>query len=176
MKAKMAQAPTSSALAVPPPEPPKPWDDVALQRLWLATQRREWRTLALVGASKAVDTLHLAQLFAKLAWWWSGQPSCTFDLRDLSLRLVQYHQREVAAQSETGARVFIALGSTLANPTAVPMARSADAVLLVVDLGEAKFKDAQQTIDQVGRDRFLGAIVVRPPDPRRPASETRGRR
>lgn len=173
---KTAPADTSADLVHAPPGPPNRWDDAALHKLWLATQRREWRTLALLGTTKSVDTLQLVQLFAKVAWWSSGEPSCIFDLRDLSLRLLQYHQREVSAQAETGARVFIALGSPFENPTAIPMARSADAVLLVIDLGKSKFKDAQQTIKEVGHERFLGALILRQPDLKRPGVEPRGRR
>ncbi len=55
----------------------------------------------------------------------------------------------------------IALRSILENPTAVPMARSADAVLLCVGLGTTDIKTAEQTIAEIGRDRVIGAIVVR---------------
>jgi hypothetical protein len=155
---------TSTALVHQPDqgEPGRLWEDVALQKVWLASQKRKWRTLALLGATKSVDTMRLAEIFAKLAWSFTGQPSCVFDLRDLTPRLVEYHQREIAAQVEGGARVFIALRSTVDNPTAIPLARAADGVLLAIDLGEARFKIADQIVAEVGRDRILGALVLRP--------------
>jgi hypothetical protein len=153
--------PASDPLALRVPNAPGVWDDMRLQKLWLATQRREWRSLAVVAASKHLDTLWVAELLAKLAWWYRGQPSCVFDLRDLRLRLVEYHEREVTAQVELGQCVVISLRSVFENPTTVPMARSADAVVLCVGLGKTAFKAAEKTLEEVGRDRVIGSIVLR---------------
>jgi hypothetical protein len=158
---KSDPAPPSDPLALRPSGAPSAWDDMKLQKLWLATQRRGWRSLAVVSAGKQIDTLWVAELLAKLAWWYRGQPSCVFDLRDLRLRLVEYHEREVAAQVELGQCVVIALRSVFENPTTVPMARSADAVVLCVGLGKTDFKAAEQTLAEVGRERVIGSIVVK---------------
>jgi hypothetical protein len=147
------------------------WDDVRLQKLWLSTQQREWRSLAVIGAGKEIDTLWLAELIAKLAWSYRGTPSCVFDFRDMSLRLADHHEQNVAAQVRDGQTVTIALRSIFENPTAVPMARAADAVLLCVGLGTTDLKVAEQTISEIGRDRIIGSIVVR-----RPRSEDSWRR
>jgi hypothetical protein len=161
VNAKSDPVPPSDPLALRVPGLPGTWDDMLLQKLWLATQRRSWRSLAIVAAGKRIDTLWVAELVAKLAWWYRGQPSCVFDLRDLRLRLVEYHEREVTAQVELGQCVVIALRSVFENPTTVPMARSADAVILCVALGKTDLKAAEQTMAEVGRDRVLGSIVVR---------------
>jgi len=161
MSAKSDPAPSTSALTHQPAASPNLWDDVRLQRLWLSAQRRPWRSLALIAASRSIDTLWVAELFAKLAWWYRGQPSCVSDLRDLSLRLVEYYEQRVTAQVEEGQSVLISLRSMHENPTAIPMARWADGVLLCVGLGKTAVKEAEQTIAEVGRDRVLGAIVVR---------------
>jgi hypothetical protein len=137
------------------------WDDLPLQKLWLATQRREWRSLAVVAASSGVDTLPIAELLAQAAWAYRGQPSCVFDLRDLSLRLAGHQMHEVRAQIEAGASALIALRATSENPTAVPVARQADAVILCIGMGETRLKSAERTINEVGRERVLGSIVVR---------------
>jgi len=151
----------STALALPPPGKTHVWEDVRLQKLWLATQRREWRSLAVLAASSGVDTIQIAELLAHVAWAYRGQPSCVFDLRDLGLRLADYQMREVQAQVEAGSRVMIALRSTSENPTAVPIARQADAVVLCIGMGETRFKSAERTIAEVGRDRVLGSIIIR---------------
>jgi hypothetical protein len=134
--------------------------DGRLHKLWLAMQRRAWSSLAVVAASRSVDTLEIAELFAKLAWWYGGQASCVFDLRDLSFRLVEYHQREVHAQAAAGSCVVMALRPMGDNPTTIPMAHSADAVVLCVDLGKAHLKAVAQTLSAVGRGRVLGSIVL----------------
>ena len=150
-----------TALAPRSQSRPHVWDDVPLQKLWLATQRREWRSLAVLAASSGVDTLPIAELLAHAAWAYRGQPSCVFDLRDLGLRLAAYQMREVKAQIEAGASVLIALRSTSENPTAVAVARQADAVVLCIGMGETRFRSAERTIADVGRNHVLGSIVVR---------------
>jgi hypothetical protein len=135
-------------------------DDVRMQHLWLGLERRPWRSLAIVSASKGVATLAAAHSLAKIAWWYTGAPTCVFDMRDLSLRLLEHQLRDMASQLHGGERVFIALRSTSENPTAVPLAQAADAAVLCVELGKTDMKAAQRTLDAVGRQKFLGTLLV----------------
>lgn len=152
----------STALAPRPTGAPAQWDDVKLQKLWLATQKREWRSLAIVAGSKDVSTLEVADMLAKIAWWYRGQPTCVVDLRDLSMRLVEHQLQEIASQTTHGERVIIALRSVSENPTVIAVAGLADAVVLCVELGKTSMKQASQTIDEIGKARFLGTIVIDP--------------
>jgi hypothetical protein len=154
-----ARPATTEALIVPPKAGPLT-DDPKTQQLWIALQRRPWRSLAVVSASKGVGTLKVANDLAKIAWWYSGQPTCVFDMRDLSLRLLEHQLREMGAQLKGGERVFIALRSSAENPTAVPLARAADAAVLCVQLGTTDFRSAERTLDAVGRTKFIGTILV----------------
>jgi hypothetical protein len=153
--------PTSTALAQVTPQATNVWEDRRLQKLWLATQRREWHSLAIVGADKGVDTLPLAEMLAHIAWAYRGQPSCVFDLRDLGLRLADYQAREIGAQVAAGVRVIVSLRSPAENPTAIAIARHADAVVLCVETGKTRLKVAERTIAELGRERVLGTIVLR---------------
>jgi hypothetical protein len=152
---------TSTTLAVVAPAVPNVWEDARLQKLWLATQRREWRSLAVIGASEGVETLKVGEMLAQIAWAYRGQPSCVFDLRDLGLRLADYQMREVQNQVEAGVRALLALRSTSENPTAIPLARLADAVVVCIDLAKTRFDAVERTIDEIGRDRVIGSIIVR---------------
>ena len=162
---KSEPAPVDTAI-VRASGPVRPWDDVHFQKLWLATQRREWRSIALLGTGKFVDTLPIAELLAGLAWSYRGQRSSMFDLRDLSLRLVEYHVREVKSQVDDGAYAIIALRSVFENPTAAPIAKSADAIIICVRLGATEFKAIEQTVAEVGNERVLGSIVLRDRTPK----------
>jgi hypothetical protein len=163
-------------LALREPAPAHVLDDVRLQKLWLATQRKKWRSLAVISGSKSVDTLIVAETLAKIAWWYRGEPSCVFDLRDLSLRLVDYQVNDFQAQAEAGSFVVIALKSIFENPTAVPIAQSADAVVICLGLGRSSFEDAEKTIAEIGRERVMGSIVLRPPKKRDKAGERKNGR
>ncbi len=154
-------APSTALAALRPPDAPQLWDDVRLQKLWLGVEKREWRSLAVLGASPSVETIHIAELLAQLAWRYRGQPSGVCDLRDLSMRLIDYQVQEMHDQLSAGTRLVVALRSMFDNPTAIPMAKQTDAVLLCIALGETNFKAAEETIAAVGRDRVLGSIVLR---------------
>jgi hypothetical protein len=163
---------TPNVSTPPPPHPdsslikhesarPNALDDLNSQLLWLATQRRPWRTLAVVGGSEGVPTMEVANMLSRLAWWYRGQPSSVADFRDLSLRLVEYQLGDLALQLERGAgSVMIALRSMTENPTVVPVARAVDAVILCVQLGATDIKSSRKTVEAIGRDRFLGTIVI----------------
>ena len=162
-----AERDNRTALAVRPPGTPPVVDDVQLQQLWVAIQRRPWNSLAILAAGKGVSTIEFANVLAKVAWFYRGQPTCVFDLRDLSLRLVEHELQEIAIQVEQGELVFVALRSLDENPTARPIARAADAAILCVKLGETRMTAAERAIAEIGRERFLGSVVLAPPKRRR---------
>jgi hypothetical protein len=143
-------APTKEALVLPQKVAPLA-DDPKTQQLWIALQQRSWRSLAVVAASKGIGTLKVANDLAKIAWWYTGQPTCVFDMRDLSLRLLDHQLRDMGGQLKGGERVFIALRSSGENPTAVPLARAADLAVLCVRLGATDAKSAEKTLEAVGR-------------------------
>jgi hypothetical protein len=139
-------------------------DDLASQLLWLATQQRPWRSLAVVGASEGVPTLEVANMLAKLAWWYRGQPSSVADFRDLTLRLVDHQLRDVTEQlANDPVTIVVAVRSLFENPTVVPVATATDAAVLCVHMGQTKIAAARRTVEIIGRDKFLGTIVMRDP-------------
>jgi hypothetical protein len=153
---------SEALVAVPANALPNVWDDLRLQKLWLAMERRTWRSVAILGASKGVQTIQLAELIAQLAWRYRGQPSSVCDLRDLSMRLIDYQVEEMRIQVQSGTRLVVALQSIFENPTAAPIAKQSDAVVLCIALGDTHLKSAEETIAAVGRERVLGSIVLRP--------------
>jgi hypothetical protein len=150
-----------SKLTIRRPDTPNVWDDVRLQNLWLGIERREWRSLAVVGTTRSVATLEIAELLAQLAWRYRGQPSGVCDLRDLTMRLIEVGVQEMRTQMEAGTRLVVALRSIFENPAAAAVAKEADAVLLCVALGETSLKAAEETIAAVGRERVLGCVILR---------------
>jgi hypothetical protein len=135
-------------------------DEVSLQTLWLSLARRSWRSLAVLGASKDTPTLAAANSLAQIAWWYTGQPSCVFDMRDVSLRVLDHQVRAMSAQLRGGERIFVALRSLPENAATAPLAMAADGVVLCVEMGKSEIRSAAHAIASIGRDRFLGAILV----------------
>jgi hypothetical protein len=159
---KSDPGPSTALATVAPRDVVSVWDDVRLQKLWLGVDTRDWRSLAVLGGSRALETLEVAGLIAQLAWRYRGQPSSVFDLRDLSMRLLDYEMQEMRAQIDGGMRLVVPLRSIFENPTAGPIAKQTDAVLLCLALGETNFKSAEETLAAIGRERVIGTIVLRP--------------
>jgi hypothetical protein len=145
--------------------------DVRLERLWLAAQQKSWRSIAVVSSGPDVPTIEVAHTLARVAWWYAGDPTAVVDLRFLSLRLLNYQIEDIRRQIGSGDRLFVAVRSPSENPTAVPVARSVDAVILCVALGVTVVSAARKTIDAVGRERFLGTVLVQPQRQRQGVSE-----
>jgi len=156
----------STALALAPAQ--RIDADVGLQHLWLALRRRTWRSLAIVAAGPGMPTLEVANNLAKICWLYTGQPSGVVDLRDVSMRLLEHQLSALTAHAAEEERVFLALRAIDENATAIPIAMSADAAVLCVELGKTEIKTAKKTIAAIGQDRFLGTIVVKPDGSPRP--------
>jgi len=136
------------------------WNDPDWQRIWLAIQSKDWRSLAIVPGSQGLSTLGVAQALVDVGWQHRGLPIGLADLRNVTLPYIDSVIDEVRGHIYSGERVLIALRSPFENPATVPIAQSADGALLCVRLGQTKISGAEKVLEQVGKGRFLGSIVV----------------
>ncbi len=154
------------------PEPPEPEiaapislreragetaDAVAWEKIWLATQRRPWRSLAVIPAGPGAFTLGVARALADVGSRHLGLPVRVTDATGVTLSRLEASLSELRAR-----RGIVALGPVLERPASLALARAADAVVLCLVLGESAISGAQQTIDEVGRERFLGSVLLKP--------------
>jgi hypothetical protein len=136
--------------------------DPALERIWLAAQSLEWRSLALVPASDGVSVIEVAHTFSMLGLRDRGESIGVADLRavpctDLRgpIEIVRWHIRR-------GERVILALTSCFHSIATIPLGRAADCAILCVELGRTRIAEATETVGQIGRERFIGTLLVRP--------------
>jgi hypothetical protein len=159
---------SGSAAGVPHPPAglPGAWDEPELQKIWLSMQAQEWRSLALVPASRKVAVIELARAFSAAGLRQRGESIGVADLRDVSLPNVRGHIEVVRWHINRGERVIIALRSCFENAATIPIVRVADCAILCVALGATLVAEASATIEQAGRDRFMGTVIVPPSAPR----------
>ena len=145
-----------------------PDQEVDLQNLWLALEKKKtWRVLAVVPATKQIASLDIASAIAEVAWQYRGEPTVVLDLREITMRLVDYHRKEIDEHVKKGENVIVALASIDKNPTTIALAKNADTSVLVVRLGETSMKSAVKTVEEIGHDKFAGTIIARPKAPAR---------
>lgn len=135
--------------------------DPVWQRLWLRCQQHDWQSLAFIGSSRRDPdgVLEIAHGMARLASE-LGQEITVFDARNLGLKDMGRMLAQVQSITSRGKRCIIVLKLVTENATTVPMAQNVDAALLGVFIGETSAIAAGRTIDEVGRPKFLGSVVL----------------
>jgi hypothetical protein len=146
------------------------------QELWFAATRFPWSTLALVPAHEGGSALSVAHTLVQVsAMFRRRQPELIsaegIELATASGWIFQALAGSAGAQSmqpdgrTSGPDRFervVALEPVMSNPMGVAIARAADAVLLVVETGISDFEGARWTLETIGRNRFLGCVLVSP--------------
>jgi hypothetical protein len=149
---------------VPSAELPTGPIDASWQRIWLRAQGRDWVSLALIGSSPRAPeaTMRVAGMLARISEE-LGHPLVVLDARSVELRTMASIQARMRSLAARGTRAITVLQYPHYNPISVPIAQAADASMLCVFIGESRSVNTEQTIEQIGRDRFLGTVILRHP-------------
>jgi hypothetical protein len=170
-KARVNPGTTAPPTALPGASPPE------LQELWFATLRRPWSRLALVPAAPETSVLALAHALAAVGGVGRSQPPRVLEAIGLGLAEIAEVVRDLEAEAQRaaapsaswslsspgadgGSRVIVALDSIVANPLATAVALSCDAVVLCLEYGVSDLRSAERTIEQIGRERFVGSLLL----------------
>lgn len=138
---------------------------LALQELWFATLRSNWTTLAIVPADTGTSVLGLARALGEFGGRHRGKPlsvmsAAGLDLASIGNLIAGLDPMGSAAESARGGKVILALDPISENPMGIAAAMAADALLLCVELGKTSLRGARHTIEQLGRDRLIGCVVL----------------
>jgi hypothetical protein len=141
-----------------------------LQELWFTTLRWEWSSLVLVPAHSSGSAVWIAKALAEIGIPQSRAAKITAQGAVLTATselvgdlVTQSTIRSMKSSSErwkTG-QTIIAIDPVVSNPSGIPVALSADAVLLCVELGKTDIKSARKTVQLIGRERFIGCVIVK---------------
>jgi hypothetical protein len=155
--------------AVPPPvDAPQlpafegdfdPVRDIAWQRIWLALERTEWSSLALVPVADDFNVYRSARALAAVGGHHLRRPVDAFNATVVELGGLAHGLRDLALRGTLGRRSIIALPSILTDPIALAIARAADVCLVCLRLGD-RIDDAAKTIEEIGVERVVGTVLV----------------
>lgn len=138
------------------------------QQLWFMLAKRRWRSLALVPADEGSSTAQLAASLAEVGRQLREGAVTALQLPRLDYITASGIADAISAAGRGGEgvpedlQVIIALPPVLDDPLGVAIAHAADAAVLCVEMRTARLKSARRTIELVGRERFLGSILLRP--------------
>lgn len=160
------------AVSSRPYSPARPWDRAEYQRLWLHMQSRTWRTLAIVPAEDGMQTYDVASLLMTVGVH-HGESIGVFDFRSITMNRVLHTIEAACSQVAEGERLIFAARSIKENLATIPLARASDAVVLCVSMGSTPIRQVEETIEQIGKERFLGSMLIRERWPKAPPSSRR---
>jgi hypothetical protein len=133
-----------------------------IQRLWFATLKKEWNSLAVLPAHPGGTASHIGKALAKVA---SLQ-------KDSSIKLISAEGTDLAGASRLiiemtshvaqGGLAIVVLDSVISNPAGIPVALAADAALLCVQLGQSDIDSGKRTLELLGEAKFVGAVTFEP--------------
>lgn len=147
----------SSAVAAPAAKNAElPSTDV--QRLWFATLKKEWSSLAVIPSHPGGSAAAIARALARVAQL----------QKDSSIKLISAEGTDLSGASRLiiemtghvaqGGLVIVVLDSVISNPAGIPVALAADAALLCVQLKTADVDSGRRTLDLLGEAKFVGAV------------------
>jgi hypothetical protein len=131
--------------------------DQELEELWLVLSVRPWRSLVLVPADPSGSTAQLARSLAAAGDALGDEPVTAKAEGEpepgAALALVDGGARP--------GRAIVAIPPVVVQPRGVVLARRADAVVACVEQGRTRLADVRRTLELIGRERFLGCVLVR---------------
>lgn len=136
-------------------------DSVDWQRLWLATQRSDWCSLALIPIGEGIATPRIAVALAEVGRRHLGGTIVAWDATHVSLKTLKSELSALAESVRSAGRAIVALPPLAGSPACLEIARATDAALLCIGLGGSSIAEAEQIVEDVGRERVLGSVIVR---------------
>jgi hypothetical protein len=99
---------------------------------------------------------------ARIGMMHRNVPVVVADGTRLQLSDVVDFASEVKAYSSRGEQVLVAVAPLAESPVALTLMQASDRVLLCALLERMSSAEAMQTVDKVGKERFVGTAVFRP--------------
>jgi hypothetical protein len=137
-----------------------PIPDNDWQRIWFATRQKDWSSLAIIPTHAGIDVAHVAQELTATGLQHGERPVALLNAVGVKLVDTQNIVDSLAAMTGRATWVLVPVDPLADNPSSVAVVRAAAAALLVVRLGQSFLSSARNTIDLVGRERFLGSIAL----------------
>jgi hypothetical protein len=139
-----------------------------VQEVWIALNRRDWATLALIPAHPSGTTMPLASALVEHGNSYSETPILLLSAEGRSVdpqewifpRQPRDPSSSPNARRAAEQRRVLALDHLSTNPDSLAIAQGADLVLMVVETGVAEMASARRLVETIGRSRFVGCVMV----------------
>jgi len=131
-----------------------------VRELWYAILPRGWVSLALVSPQPTPRTLGLARSLAAFGAQTLGRPVELVDATELDLARVGMITQRLAPPGLGQQQFVVGLDAPIVNPLAMGVMGACDSALLVLQRGHTTIPNARRTVEIIGRERLLGAVIA----------------
>ena len=148
---------------------PRSGRDLEVEGLWFRLARLQWRTLVLVPADEGTSAVEVTAALADVGRRLRAGP-VTFLLLSGPMDYAAAGKIVRAVGGRRGAagtdeehkegRLLIAIPPVVTEPLGLAVTEVADAVVLCVERGASRLRFAERTVELVGRDRIIGALML----------------
>jgi hypothetical protein len=147
---------------------PRDRRDLEIEGLWFTLARRSWRTLVLVPADEGASSVGVAAALADVGRRLRNGPVTFLMLSgpmDYAAAGKVVHamggKRDSAEKADSGqGRLIISIPPVMTEPLGLAVTEVADAIVLCIQRGESRLRFAERTVDLVGRERIVGALML----------------
>ncbi|HEX8699467.1 MAG TPA: hypothetical protein VF815_11565 [Myxococcaceae bacterium] len=134
-----------------------------LLHLWtLLTQKEKWSSLVVVPAQPGASGLEAGRAIVTVGSRYREKPIRLIDAEGLPPGAASRLVRDIRSHVEQGGMIVTCIDSVLTNPVGLEVALAADRALLSVPLGSTSLATARQTLELIGKARFLGSVTLQP--------------
>lgn len=127
---------------------------------WFALEQVTWSSLAVVPVDITEHALRVASGLAAAGRLYRDGDVELLDARNVPPESTADFVLGLSVQASGGRRAVVALPSPISSPGAIAIVRAVDYAVLVLRLGTTHRDEARRVIEMIGRDHFVGSIVV----------------
>ena len=141
----------------------------AIEGLWFRLAHLQWRTLVFVPADEGTSAVEVTTALADVGRRLRAGP-VTFLLllgpMDYAaagkiVRAVGGGRNSAdSSEEQKEGRLLIAIPPVVTEPLGLAVTEVADAVVLCVERGESRLRFAHRSVELIGRDRIVGALML----------------
>lgn len=126
----------------------------------LTCMRGNWHSLVVVPAQPGLSVRLVADALVDVSSLVRGASAKLFSAEGLELAGASKVIVDMTTHVEGGGLAIVSMESVVRKQSGIPIAMAADAALLVVHLGLTSMESAKQTMELIGKDKFIGAITL----------------
>ena len=130
-----------------------------MQRLWFATLKKEWRSLAVMPSHPHGSAADIARALAQVGKMQNDADVKLISALGIDMAAATRLIIDVTGHTAHGGWAIVLLDSVISNPSGIPLAMAADAALLCVELQKADIESGRRTLELIGENKFVGAVA-----------------